>query len=117
MVDVGAVGVATNGVGKVEDEGVARRLRISGGCNHVGGLGDSQEGQARALDEGDTARLRNPKEEVGVEGIDMGQLRDPREGRQNAGRGEATEETAQAMEYGRISVLRDGAVLNSKSII
>ena len=86
--------VATDGMGEVEDEGARRRLRISGGCDRVGGLGTSQEGQGSASDEGDTARLRNPKEEVGTERIDTGQLRDPREGRQNAGRGEATEETA-----------------------
>ena len=69
------------------------------------------------MDEGDTARLRNPKEEVGTERIDMGKLRDPREGRQNSGRDEAMEETAQAMEYGRISVPGDGAVLHFKPLI
>ena len=112
MADVGAADVPTNGMVEVEDEDTSRRRCISGGFDRVGGLGGSQEGQGSVLDEGDTARLRNPKEEVGTEQIDMGNLRDPREGRQNSGRDEATEETAQAIDYGRILVPGDGAVLN-----
>ena len=41
MADVGAADVATDGMWEVEDEGAARRLHISDGCDRVGGLGGS----------------------------------------------------------------------------
>ena len=77
-----------------KDDGAAHYLHISGGCDCVGGLESSQEEQGSASDEGNTARLGNPRKEGGTEQLDMGQLRDPREGRRNTRRGEATEETA-----------------------